>query len=133
VFESGIVGGFSEVGERPHAGAIGTEGENAASGEEFHGFGAGVGVAGSEAIDDVGDVAVSFGERAVVAVGIAAVEEDDVAEAEAAMLLFEAFDIGWLNERANSVGSFVKQVFAVDDAGFATKLPWFDDVGPCES
>ena len=133
MLESGVVGWFSKVWKWSHAGAVGTECEDTASCEEFHGFGTGIGVTGSQAIDDVGDVAMPFGKWAVIEIRISTMKEDDITESKATMLLFEAFNIGWLHKGADTVGGFIAKVLAVDDASFTAELPWLYNMGPGKS
>jgi len=133
VSQSGVVCWFCEAWEWSHAGAVSSQCEHSASRKELHCLGAGIGIAGSQPVHDISDVAMAFGERAIVAIRVATVEQHNISEPQPAVLFLEAFDIGRLHDRADSVGSLIQQTGAVDDAGFAAKLPWFDHVGPGES
>ena len=82
VLEPGEVGRLGEVGQRAHAGAVDAQRHDLAAGEVFHAVGIGAGPGGRLAFDGLGAIAAALGQRLVVLVAVAAVEQHHVAGTE---------------------------------------------------
>ena len=120
---------LSQIGQRPHAGAVSSEREHTPFPKQLHAIGIWIGITGRLTVEDIGNEAATFGQRPVVLVGIIAAEQHDITKVNLPMLLLKTLHMLGSNQRTRSLGSFVEYPTHVDNTRFAAELPRLDLVG----